>query len=173
LDLKALYHDWYRAPRYYRLLLMGFRFSKLGRWAVIHFWPTEWEEYYLPKKLGEHDLILDVGALEGDSAVFYFFHGYDNLRLVEPCADYWPILDHNAQKLRDMGAKVKVLHRRFMQEDLNGAAFVKFDCEGCEYEMDFSKLTIPWVAEMHVQKPPLEGGRYDWSDAIGYRTGNQ
>lgn len=132
---------------------------------------AEWIREYLPPYMKDDSLIVDVGAREGDTAVFFYMLGYRNLRLIEPSARYKENLIHNSEILRMFGCKVEVITESFRPEHLSGAAFVKFDCEGCEYEIDLDKIKIPWVAEMHDKLPADESGVYEYSHARGYRRG--
>ena len=134
----------------------------------------EWQKYYTPPpSVAKDDLILDVGAREGDSALFYALSGYRNLRLVEPNPMYFNNLIHNVASLNKFGIEIDLrLHPFRPDEQLPGVKFIKFDCEGCESEIDLDKLTVPWVAEMHELKP-AKGERhiYDYAAVTGYRKG--
>ena len=128
----------------------------------------EWEKYYLPPaSVPKHALILDVGARDGDSALFYVNHGYTNLRLIEPNPEYWPNLLANAEELR-LRADIEVRQKRFTLDDLDGVAFVKMDCEGCEQEYDYKNFGIPYAVETHETSKPSSAGIYNYVQRIGY-----
>ncbi len=128
-----------------------------------------WENWYLPPfSIKKDDLILDVGARDGDSMIFYFEHGYRNIRLIEPNLDYVKNLRHNIKILQKKGMKIEVRIKPFGREDLKGVQFAKFDCEGCEYEIDLTQLQIPIVAEIHERKSK-DNGIYPYVKAKGYR----
>ena len=131
----------------------------------------EWEQWYLPPSgMPKDSLILDVGARDGDTALFYVKHGYLNLRLVEPSPVHRHDLSKNAIILeRKYGAKIEIRGRPFERKDLEGASFAKFDCEGCEYEIDLPSLAIPWAAEVHKKIKPDRNGVYPYVTAMGYR----
>ena len=132
----------------------------------------EWDEWYVPpNSVGKHDLILDVGARDGDSALFYWNKGYTNMRLVEPDPQYWENLDNNVEILRGYGATIEVRKKRFMLDDLEGVAFVKLDCEGCEHEHDYKNWGIPYVVEEHVYNNTGIGDVYPYIKALGYKKG--
>jgi hypothetical protein len=131
----------------------------------------EWEQWYLPPPaLPKSCLVLDVGARDGDTAFFYIRHGYLNLRLVEPSPTYHADLAKNVSILENTyGANIDMKRRPFEPRDLEGASFAKFDCEGCEYEVDLNNLRIPWAAEVHKRAKPDRNGVYPYVTAIGYR----
>jgi hypothetical protein len=133
----------------------------------------EWMKHYIPPPSVSKDaLIVDVGARDADSAIFYAICGYHNLRLVEPNPIYHKSLQNNVAKLTTMGVKIDLhLHPFNPACCLQGAAFVKFDCEGCEAEAHLDTLTIPWVAEMHNTPKKNAQGIYEYSGTSGYRKG--
>ena len=131
----------------------------------------EWTDFYIPPpSVPKEGLIVDVGARDGDSALFYVVLGYKNLRLVEPWHQYWENLEHNVELLRKMGATVEVTHEPYKPEHLQGVAFVKFDCEGCEKRVDLTQLKVPAVAEIHIEPRMVEGEVevFNYAPRIGY-----
>ncbi len=129
----------------------------------------EWLEWYLPPASVPKDaLILDVGARDGDSVFFYIQHGYSHFRLIEPNPDYYDDLDANTKEFERIGARVEIRKKAFTPNDLNGVAFAKFDCEGCEREIDFSLLKIPWVKENHAYAESDMNGIYPYVKALGW-----
>lgn len=132
---------------------------------------AEMEEWYVPPKwIKKTDLILDVGARDGDSALFFITHGFTNLRLIEPQPDYFRNLSDNIDEFRAWGITIDWKYRAFRIEDLSGAAFAKFDCEGCETEIDLDKIGIPYIAELHVKNEPGELGIYQYAREVGYKS---
>jgi hypothetical protein len=131
----------------------------------------DWKRYYLPPPSVPKDgLIVDIGARDGDTAFFFCFNGYRNLRLVEYDKEIISVLKHNADILeRAYGAHIEIRNKAFGPEDLIGAAFIKLDCEGCEYDVDFRSAGIPYGMELHVPRgTPLLPGQ---SNALGYERG--
>lgn len=137
----------------------------------------EWEREYLPPPgVGSHDLIVDVGAREGDTLAFYIWHGFRAFRLIEPEPKYVAALQRNIATLNGVGGigycYIETLAEPFRMAHLEGASFVKFDCEGCEAAIDLDALTIPWVAEMHdMQRPSFEALGSTYRHSLGYRRG--
>lgn len=137
----------------------------------------EWEQEYLPpKSVGPHDLIVDVGAREGDTLAFYAWHGFRNFRLIEPLMEYVAILQRNQQRVLAAfpgdSFQIEVITEPFRWEHLEGAAFVKFDCEGCETAVDLERIPVPWVAEMHdMERPAFQALGSVYRESLGYRRG--
>ena len=132
----------------------------------------EWTEWYTPPPFVKpDDLIVDVGARDGDTLFFYARLGFKNFRAIEPKPECQARLRHNVAELaRFYGVKVEVRQKCFTPEDLEGARFVKFDCEGCEWEMNLVDLKIPAVAELHPSPKKDNRGIYISSvKAAGYR----
>ena len=132
-----------------------------------------WEAPYLPPKNVPKDaLIVDVGAEEGNTAVFFFEHGYTNLRLIEPHPPFFENLVHNAEVLRSLGCKVDLCLEPFRADHLKDAGFIKIDAEGAEWEIDLANLGIPWGGELHMKTQPDANGRYDYYISIGRFRGD-
>ena len=147
-----------------RLTKIGIRFCNGS--GLMEEW-HEFEKNYLPpKNFNKNGLIVDVGARDGDTAVFYFAHGYRNMRLIEPGEEYHGLLEHNASVLRKQGCKIEVLKRGFSLSDLQGASFLKMDCEGCEHELDYTTLRIPYTIVIH-RKAEADNGIYPYMKEIG------
>lgn len=128
-------------------------------------WPLHYEP---PVNLSKDSLILDVGARDGDSAVWFFEQGFRNFRLVEPNATYYRKLNHNVSLLRKRGAAVELHLEPFNSNQLRSVAFAKFDCEGCEHEVNLMELGFPVVAEVHVKSGSKNDGVYDYTTNVGY-----
>jgi hypothetical protein len=152
-----------------RLTRLPVETRDIGEWATF-------EKVYLPPASVPKDaLIVDVGAEEGDSSVFFFEHGYQNLRVIEAYTEYFPRLEHNVAILRSLGANVDLRLERFRKEFLDGAGFVKFDCEGCEWDDDFglAECGIPWGGELHMKGGPRDAnGRYNYYISLGHFRGD-
>ena len=125
-----------------------------------------------PPNLRPFDLIVDIGAREGDTCLWYFALGYRKFRLVEPNAKYFPNLYENTKELERLGCIIELKTEPFKPEHLDGAKFVKFDCEGCEYLINVFELSVPFVVEFHEKTKPNEKGIYNYVKAIGYFRGN-
>ena len=135
---------------------------------------NDWQKYYPPPSSVPKDgLIVDVGARDGDTLLFYAQLGFRNFRLIEPNPDFIPRLLENIKAIKKVyDVEIEVRWKCFELSDLEGAAFAKFDCEGCEYEFDLASLTIPWVAEMHEKQEPDIWGIYSSSiRSTEYRRG--
>jgi hypothetical protein len=131
--------------------LSPFRFSGQYAGLIATEWSSLWEKYYLPPRSIAHDgLIVDIGAGEGETAIFYMKHGYTNFRLVEVEPASLPFLSFNVEILRRHGCRVDVKYRSAKNEDMVSASFIKMDCEGCEMGLiaDYPK-DVPSVIEVH------------------------
>lgn len=144
----------------------------MGEWATF-------EATYLPPKspeIAKTDLILDVGGEEGDTAIFFFEHGYTNLRVVEPYTPYHKNLIDNINIIRALGCKVELYLEPFRPEHLEGVSFIKIDCEGCEWHPAFNLAGggIPWGGELHMKGATLRPGSEanDYYISIGHFRGD-
>ena len=121
-----------------------------------------WKRCYVPSLFEASDgpLILDAGAGEGETLMFYYLLGFRRFRCVEPDKDCFKRLISNAAKLVD--AEVHLFNRRFRTDDVYDVDFAKIDVEGGEIELlqaDKQKLPREIVVETHgldVQKLLLE-----------------
>lgn len=150
---------------------LGMKFCNGSLYGMSHEW-GDWERWYLPpKSVHRWDLILDVGARDGDTAWFYVQHGYRNLRLVEPDPRRWPSLEANAKALsKHYHAYIEVRKKPFSADDLEGVKFVKGDCEGCPLEGMLKELKVPYGAELH--NPGMQvNGIYVNKKSVGYAKG--
>lgn len=132
---------------------------------------TEWADWYTPPAfIKPNDLIVDIGARDGDTLFFWARRGFKNFRAVEPKPECQERLRRNVAELtRFYGVKVEIRQKCFTNEDLEGARFVKFDCEGCEWELPLQELTVPAVAELHPNPKKDARGIYISSiKASGY-----
>ena len=150
-----------------RLRLQGFQTSP----RMLKAWKEFKREYSPPPSVPKDALLVDVGARDGDSAIYFWSLGYTRMRLVEPDPETWGRLVHNADELSRRGCDVEVFLEPFHLEHLKGAAFVKLDCEGCEGSVDFSSLHVPWVAEFHTSNQPDAAGVFPYTESLGVRRG--
>ena len=156
----------------YRLTHLLLEQRDIGDWKGY-----EWA--YLPREhqaIPKDALILDVGGEEGDTAVFFFEHGYTNLRVVEPYTPYHEHLIHNVEILRSLGCKVDLRLEPFKPEHVEGVSFIKIDCEGCEWHPLFNLVNcgIPWGGELHMKGAPFRPGSEanDYYCSIGLFRGD-
>jgi hypothetical protein len=153
-----------------RLTRMPVEQRDMGDWKGF-----EWA--YLPREhqgIAKDSLVLDVGGEEGDTAVFFFEHGYTNLRVVEAYPGYFENLTHNVEILRSLGCKVDLRLETFKPEHLDGVKFIKIDCEGCEWVINLVNCGIPWGGELHMKGAPLrpESQANDYYCSIGLFRGD-
>lgn len=135
---------------------------------------NDWEAWYVPPPSVPKDgLIVDIGARDGDTLLFWAEHGYKRFRLIEPNPKHFERLLENIDEIKRIyDVDVEAHEKTFDQSDLEGADFIKFDCEGCEYELVLDNLKVPWVAEMHEYQRPDEHGIYsNYVHATKYRRG--
>jgi hypothetical protein len=157
----------WRSKRVRQFEQEGFIFCNESKDGLSNEWGV-WKKYLPPRSIARDALILDVGARDGDTALFYCLNGFRNLRLVEPNQAHHHMLDNNVRLLRKrFDARIEVRKTPFDRDDLNGVKFVKFDCEGCESEIDLDRLNIPYVAELHVKGTPNSEGIYDYISSRG------
>lgn len=134
--------------------LYPFTFSAEYAGLIASEWEQLWEQYYLPpRSLPNDSLIVDIGAGEGETAVFYSRHGYRRFVLIEPRVS--PHLLHNVSLLERLAGCSVTLRTRLQPGALLPAQFVKMDCEGCEEVIDYPP-DIPGVVEVHSQRAYLK-----------------
>jgi hypothetical protein len=114
-----------------RLLYIGADFSD-GRWRLLIHEHELWSKLYLPKgHLNRDAVVLDAGAGEGETILFYSRHGFRNFIAMEVDANACDRLKRNTRHLN-----VALHMRKFRKEDLLlGADFAKIDVEGGEEEL--------------------------------------
>ena len=142
---KLQYQNTKREERYKKGLFVDFEYDIKNE-------TDEWEKWYIPPPyIQKDDLILDVGGRDGDTVLFYAEHGYKNIRVIEPEDYCQERLKRNCEQISNFfGIKIEIRYKIFTKEDLIGVKFAKFDCEGCEYEIDLKSLGIPIVVELHT-----------------------
>lgn len=114
-----------------RLLYIGANFSE-ERWLMLCKEHELWSKLYLPKgHLNRDAVILDAGAGEGETILFYSRRGFRNFIAIEADANACDRLKRNTRHLN-----VALHMRKFRKEDLLlGADFAKIDVEGGEEEL--------------------------------------
>jgi hypothetical protein len=107
-----------------------------------------WGTHYLPRtRIDENALILDAGAGEGETLVFFAAHGYRNFIAVEPELMFYEHLKANIKQL-----EVSVILRRkmFSLADLEGVSYAKIDVEGGETELlKLERVPCEMLVEVH------------------------
>jgi hypothetical protein len=112
----------------------------------------DWVNYYLPKYANKDTVIVDVGAGEGETAIFFYLHGYRNFVLIEKEPNKNIYL--NAMALTNLGCSVTVLLQPFslaMFDKIPGYenCYFKLDCEGCEKEFLEAYHPFEFSLELH------------------------
>jgi SAM-dependent methyltransferase len=125
----------------------GWSFSDFRREMVIAEWAA-WQQFYLPIDV-RNKIILDVGAGEGETALFYLKHGAREVICIESDVQSFQILKQNS-----INHPLKGFNKRFEIDDLSliqefNIDFMKIDIEGYEQSLLGSKLSIPCVCEVH------------------------
>jgi SAM-dependent methyltransferase len=111
----------------------GLRFTK-QRWRIIGLEWESWKRCYAPSDfILKNSLILDAGAGEGETALFYYLAGFRRFRCVESDPRAFMILARNAQCLGD--AEFDLRNHPFVAEDTVKVDFAKIDVEGGEIEL--------------------------------------
>jgi 2-polyprenyl-3-methyl-5-hydroxy-6-metoxy-1,4-benzoquinol methylase len=134
--------------RHYYLHYRKYTFSQ-GRARIITTETPVWKKHYLPKMpLNKEALILDAGAGEGETILFYARHGFKNFRAVEIDTKCCEILKQNIEN--DHRLDVEIRNSPFSLEDLNDVDFAKIDVEGAERQLlSLEKIQHEMVVEVH------------------------
>lgn len=117
------------------------------RWDMIRReFEGVWKKHYLPARpLGKGALILDAGAGEGETILFFASHGFYNFRAIEPDPKAYERMISNS-----LGLRVTGYNRLFRLEDVFGVDFAKVDIEGGERELlQLTGLPCEIVVEIH------------------------
>ncbi len=130
-------------------------------WVLIFEEYNLWKQFYLPTKpLNKDAVILDAGAGEGETILFYSSYGYHNFIAVENNPSKWRKIETNTKHLN-----VELRRRAFRVEDLSNIDYAKIDVEGGEKELLLlEKLPCEFTVEIHntdlleklVHKFPLQ-----------------
>ena len=132
------------AENYYREYTKGWTFSKYRK-DTIQSETNDWFKYYLPVDL-KGKVVLDVGAGEGESALFFLRHGASHVYCIECCDYAFQNLKLNARNC----ARITPIHKLFDLQDLERKVdFLKMDIEGYEEVLLSADIKIPAVVEVH------------------------
>lgn len=116
---------------------------------VLAEWHDRWSKAYLPPEGVNGKTILDVGAGEGETALFYVTSGARDLICVEPNSTRSSMLRENA---RANHWEVRIVEEPFSVEMLRDFSFdfAKLDCEGGEGALlSLDRLPTQCVIEAH------------------------
>lgn len=120
-----------------------------GTWRLILDEYGVWERRYLPSApIPKSALILDAGAGEGETILFFAQHGFRNFRAVELDQQKFFKLSENVKNWN-----VEGLNRPFRLEDLEGIHYAKIDIEGGEEVLlQLTEVPCEMVVEVHGLK---------------------
>ncbi len=112
-------------------------------------WYSVWSHYYLPPSGIEGKVILDIGAGEGETALFFLAHGASKVICIEPDeANFSQLLDNarrNNWPIEPINISFDV--GIFKRQEFD---FVKMDCEHCEDGLlNLSTIGFPITLEVH------------------------
>ena len=154
IELEDGEHYLWDLKRILTILLMYPRYSKY--YGASHFSRGKkvsvlqelslWENHYLPRfSLDKDAAILDVGAGEGETVVFFASYGFSSFIAVEPDPGAFRYLLNNTSHLN-----VEAHNRGFLIQDLERVDYAKIDCEGCEAQLlTLGTLPCEIVVEVH------------------------
>jgi hypothetical protein len=127
------------------IALSGWSFSNF-RVGMIKTETSDWEKHYLPVDL-RGKVVLDIGAGEGETAMFFLKHGASKVVCVESCPDAYTYLAVNQ---RNHPHRITAINSKFQISQLNIAHdFLKMDIEGYEEVLLGVKLVTPAAVEVH------------------------
>lgn len=116
---------------------------------------ADWKENYAPFDL-HNKTVLDIGAGEGETALFYLGLGAKKVICIEPDRFAFWTLARNARVFNETyrNINVQVYNRRFILGDLDtpGVDLIKIDVDGYEeaiLDTDHTTLKTPMVLELH------------------------
>jgi len=170
-DIASLASDHIRLVQYrrkYRRFYPTADFDYLT-WALISLEYNLWRRFYLPTKpLGKDAVILDAGAGEGETILFFATYGYHNFIAVENNLSKCRKIEDSTSHLN-----VDVRKREFRAEDLNNVDYAKVDVEGGERELlHLEKLPCELTVEIH-DSYLLEKLIHKFPLRVVYRFGSQ
>jgi hypothetical protein len=129
---------------------LGFHFTANIWLTITDEWPA-WIKCYTPSlPFGKDSLVLDAGAGEGETVLFFYMLGFRRFRCIELNPVKFRALEANTQFLRD--ARCELENRPFTASDVIGVDFAKIDVEGGETELlkvSPSELPKEIVLETH------------------------
>ncbi len=127
------------------IALAGWSFSAF-RVGMIKTETVDWEKHYLPIDL-RGKVVLDVGAGEGETAMFFLRHGASKVVCVESCVD---ANKHLAVNERNHPGRIVAITDKFQLSQLEiPHDFLKMDIEGYEEVLLGVKLETPAAVEVH------------------------
>jgi hypothetical protein len=127
------------------IALSGWSFSNF-RVGMIKTETSDWEKHYLPVDL-RGKVVLDIGAGEGETAMFFLKHGASKVVCVESCPDAYTYLAVNQ---RNHPHRITAINSKFQISQLNNPHdFLKMDIEGYEEVLLGVKLVTPAAVEVH------------------------
>lgn len=132
-----------------------------------------WKRCYVPSLFEPSDnpVILDAGAGEGETVMFYYLLGFRRFTCVESDKVTFERLKRNVAKVGD--AEFTLFNRRFKPSDVYDVDFAKIDVEGGEVELieaDKRKLPREIVVETHslqIEKLLLESFKLEHLMDVG------
>jgi SAM-dependent methyltransferase len=122
----------------------GYSFSQIRFDLIKNQW-QEWNKFYLPISV-KNKTILDVGAGEGETALFYLFNGAKKIIAIEPDRASFLKLQENS-KGKNIYPISSVFNLGYLK--LFNFDFLKVDIEGYEEALLDCNLDFPVVAEVH------------------------
>jgi hypothetical protein len=134
-----------QAKKELAIVLAGWSFSAF-RIGMIKYEIVDWEKHYLPINF-RGKVVLDVGAGEGETAMFFLKHGASKVVCIESCADAYKFLAINANNHPD---QITAINDKFQLSQLKiPHDFLKMDIEGYEEALLGIKLETPAAIEVH------------------------
>jgi hypothetical protein len=125
--------------------LAGWSFSTF-QFGMIKYEIVDWEKHCLPIDL-RGKIVLDVGAGEGGTAMFFLKHGASKVVCIESCADANKFLAINAH---NHPGQITTINDKFQLSQLKiPHDFLKMDIEGYEEALLEVKLETPAGIEVH------------------------
>jgi len=112
---------------------LGLHFTaNIWHWISVE-WPI-WIKCYTPSvHLTKDSLVLDAGAGEGETLLFFYKLGLRRFRCIELDPAKFRVLENNAHSLPE--ATCELENRAFAAHDAIGVDFAKVDVEGGEMEL--------------------------------------
>lgn len=125
--------------------IQGWSFSKF-RIDMIKSEMSDWQRHYLPIDVNGK-IVLDVGAGEGETAMFFLKHGASKVVCIESCANAYEYLVLNQQthhnSIKAINSKFELNHLKIPHD------FLKIDIEGYEEILLGVKIDTPAAVEVH------------------------
>ena len=126
---------------------MNWLFSERRKTMILNEW-NEWTKFYLPIDVKDKT-VLDVGAGEGETALFYLLNGAKKVICIEPNKNCYDILLRNSK----FHNRIIPINIYFELNMINiNSDLIKIDIEGYEeklLELNHDKLKNRIVLEIH------------------------